>query len=171
MSIAELVLEARQEAGLTQRELAALAGTSQPAVNRYEHGIQLPTLPTLERLLRACDRELVVGSRSGRGPVHSARGGVGTTAARLRACRGRLLEAARRNGIRNVRVFGSLARGAEEARDVDLLVDLTSDGTLLDIVGFRQYAEELLEVPVDVATLDLLKPHVRGEVLADAVPL
>lgn len=53
-----LVREARARAGLTQAELAARAGTSQSAVARYELAEVLPSLETLDRLIRACDLEL-----------------------------------------------------------------------------------------------------------------
>ena len=53
-----IVQEARRRAGLTQRELAARAGTSQPAIARIERGRQIPSVETLQRILRACDLEL-----------------------------------------------------------------------------------------------------------------
>ena len=39
-------------------ELAERAGTSKPTVSRYENGLVDPRADTLERLLRACGREL-----------------------------------------------------------------------------------------------------------------
>jgi predicted nucleotidyltransferase len=69
-------------------------------------------------------------------------------------------------------VFGSLARGeAVPASDVDLLVDLEPGRTLLDIAGFRREAQEILDMPVDVATPDMLKERIRAEVLSEALPL
>ncbi len=53
-----LVQEARRRAGLTQRELAERAGTSQAAIARIERGRQSPSLETLERILHACDLEV-----------------------------------------------------------------------------------------------------------------
>jgi len=53
-----IVREARRRAGLTQRELAARAGTSQSAIARIERGRQIPSVETLQRILRACDLEL-----------------------------------------------------------------------------------------------------------------
>ena len=50
--------EARRTAGLTQRQLAARAGTSQSAVARYERAKSMPDIPTLQRLLEACGLEL-----------------------------------------------------------------------------------------------------------------
>jgi transcriptional regulator with XRE-family HTH domain len=53
-----LLREARERAGLTQRELARRAGTSQPAIARYERARSMPDVETLTRLLRACGYEL-----------------------------------------------------------------------------------------------------------------
>jgi transcriptional regulator with XRE-family HTH domain len=50
---ASLIREARERAGLTQQDLATRAGVPQSTVSVYERGIRIPTLPTLERLLRA----------------------------------------------------------------------------------------------------------------------
>lgn len=48
-----LIREARRRAGLSQGELAARAGTSQPAIARLERGLSTPNLATLERLANA----------------------------------------------------------------------------------------------------------------------
>ena len=58
----ELIREARLRAGLSQRALARKAGTSQPAVARYESGAASPSWTTLKRLMGACGRELRVGT-------------------------------------------------------------------------------------------------------------
>jgi predicted nucleotidyltransferase len=69
-------------------------------------------------------------------------------------------------------VFGSLARGeAAPASDIDLLVELEPDRTLLDLAAFRREAAEILGTPVDVATPDMLKERIRPEVETEAVPL
>jgi len=71
-----------------------------------------------------------------------------------------------------LRAFGSLARGeATDESDVDLLVDLKSGHTLLDLAAFRREAGEILGLPVDVATADMLKSRIRDEVLGEALPL
>jgi transcriptional regulator with XRE-family HTH domain len=53
-----IIREARRHAGLTQRELAERARTSQAAIARIERGRQVPSLETLQRILRACGLEL-----------------------------------------------------------------------------------------------------------------
>lgn len=90
----------------------------------------------------------------------------------LVANRSALLAAAERRRARHVRVFGSVARGENsESSDVDLLVSLDAGASLLDLIGFACDAEDILGVRVDVGTPESLRPHVRDEVLADAVTL
>jgi transcriptional regulator with XRE-family HTH domain len=46
-----IIEHARRLAGLTQADLAALAGTSRPTLSAYESGRKSPTLATTERIL------------------------------------------------------------------------------------------------------------------------
>ncbi len=83
-----------------------------------------------------------------------------------------ILAAAARHGARNVRVFGSVARGeASEGSDLDLLVEMDPDRTLMDLGGLLMEIQNLIPVRVDIATEGLLRPKVRERVLSDAVPL
>lgn len=83
-----------------------------------------------------------------------------------------ILVLARRHGAKNVRVFGSLARGeGREGSDLDLLVTLAEGRSLLDLVGLKQDVEDLLHLPVDVVTERALSPYLRERVLSEAVPL
>lgn len=63
MSTEELLVRARRAAGLSQHDLAALAGTSRPTLSAYEHGRKSPTLETAARLLRAAGFELAIRPR------------------------------------------------------------------------------------------------------------
>ena len=67
MSIGRDLLRARKRAGLSQRELAARAGVPQSTVARIETGVIDPRYSTVERLIDACDDELVVTPRPGKG--------------------------------------------------------------------------------------------------------
>jgi transcriptional regulator with XRE-family HTH domain len=58
MDAATLVRDARRRAGLTQAELAARAGISQPVVAAYERGRRDPTVGMLDKLLRAAGFEV-----------------------------------------------------------------------------------------------------------------
>ncbi|HEX6960564.1 MAG TPA: nucleotidyltransferase domain-containing protein [Lacipirellula sp.] len=83
-----------------------------------------------------------------------------------------ILRIAAKHGARNVRVFGSTARGsATDGSDVDILVDLDDGRSLLDQVGLQQELEELLGRKVDVVVQGGISPYLEGRILAEAVPL
>ena len=90
----------------------------------------------------------------------------------IREKRQEILEIAARHGAYNVRMFGSVARGeADEASDVDILVELEPNRSLLDLGGFLADVQELLGCKVDVVTEKGLKTRIRDRVLQEAVPL
>lgn len=64
MQLARIMRHLRQVAGLTQEELAAHIGVTQPQVARIERGASIPTLETLDRVAKALDRHLVIGMLS-----------------------------------------------------------------------------------------------------------
>lgn len=83
-----------------------------------------------------------------------------------------ILEIARRHGLRDVRVFGSMARGdASETSDVDLLVSLPPDRTGLALGGLLMDVQDLLQRKVDVVTDRGLHPALRNRILKEAQPL
>jgi predicted nucleotidyltransferase len=83
-----------------------------------------------------------------------------------------ILRIAAKYGAHNVRVFGSTARGeASDGSDVDILVDLADDRSLLDQVGLQQELEEVLGRKVDVVVEGGISPYLEKRILAEAVPL
>jgi predicted nucleotidyltransferase len=90
----------------------------------------------------------------------------------LKGKRDEIIAIATRHGARNIRIFGSAARGEDdEDSDVDVLVDLEPGRSLLDLGGLLMDLQELLDRRVDVATVGGLRPRIRERVLAEAVPL
>ena len=122
----------RQDAGLSQRQLALRAGVPQPNIAAYESGRRSPAAETLARL----DAALSV-----------------PTLERVRAVRDQLIQAAQRRRLSELRVFGSVARGqAGSGSDVDLLVHPGTEASVFDLAGFMADAEELLGIDVDVVS-------------------
>lgn len=79
---------------------------------------------------------------------------------------------ARKHGAKNIRVFGSVARGeADERSDLDFLVEMEAGRSLLDLGGLQYDLEALLGHPVDVVTERGLKPRMRERILEEAVAL
>lgn len=86
--------------------------------------------------------------------------------------RRQILEIAQQHGARNIRLFGSLARGeTTETSDLDLLIDMEPGRNLLDLIAIKQDLEDLLGCKVDVVTEAAISPHLRDRVLHEAVHL
>jgi predicted nucleotidyltransferase len=90
----------------------------------------------------------------------------------LRQRREQILALAGRHGARNVRVFGSVARGdAVAGSDLDLLVDFDPGRSLMDHGELVMDLEAVLDCRVDVVSARGLRDRFRARVLADAVVL
>lgn len=90
----------------------------------------------------------------------------------LKEKREEILRLCAEHGARNVRFFGSIARGEADAQsDVDFLVEMEPGRSLFDVGGLQYELERLLGRPVDVVTERGLKARIRDRVLREAVPL
>ena len=75
-----------------------------------------------------------------------------------------------RHRVLSVRVFGSVLHGKDtEDSDLDLLVEPTSETTLMDIAKIQVEVAKLLNVSVDVLTPNALPDKFRAQVLTEAV--
>lgn len=84
----------------------------------------------------------------------------------LRQQRERILSIAAKHGARNIRVFGSVARGEEGPdSDIDFLVEMDPGRSLMDLGGLQIDLQDLLSQRVDVVTQKGLK----GELLSRAL--
>ena len=150
VTFAERLKLRRAAAGLTQRELANLSGMKQPLIAAIESGARQPTAAArqvLDRALQVRPSQL------------------------LQIARDQVLEAVRAIGGQNVRVFGSVAKGADEAdSDIDLLVSFPPGADIVTLLTLEEDLSNLLTVPVDVVSAGSSGP-VRERALAEAVPL
>jgi len=101
---------------------------------------------------------------------------VSSPADLLRQNREAIIDVLLRHGVKDVRVFGSVARGDDEPdSDIDLLVELqgerSSGGELLDVLELSELLSALVGTRVDVITVRSLRSEVRELALAESVPL
>jgi predicted nucleotidyltransferase len=90
----------------------------------------------------------------------------------VEAHRDEIKEIVARHHGRSVALFGSVARGDEGPdSDIDFLVELAPDARPFEILAIGADLEAALGVKVDVGTAGSLRPRLRDEVLAEAVPL
>ena len=90
----------------------------------------------------------------------------------LKENREEILSISRRHGARNVRIFGSAARGeSDENSDVDFLVEMEPGRSLLDLGGLMTDLRELLGREVDIVTEDGLYWLLCRRILKEAKAL
>lgn len=165
MDVSQMLRESRRRAGLSQRQLARGAGTSQPAIARYERGSAAPSLSTLLRILAVLglDLEVVARESKSRPP--------GTVGHRLDERREALRLVLDRYGATRPIVFGSVARGEDRpGSDLDLLVDLERP-TLVGLSALEHELTEALGRKVDLAVPGTLRPEVLRQARSEGVPL
>jgi predicted nucleotidyltransferase len=76
------------------------------------------------------------------------------------------------SGMANPRVFGSAASGDDrEDSDLDLLVDPSSETSLLDVAKLRLAIETAVGVKIDLLTPKSLPSTFREKVLSEAIPV
>ncbi|TAM71130.1 MAG: XRE family transcriptional regulator [Microbacteriaceae bacterium] len=145
----QLLRAAREDAQLTQRELARRSGVQQSHIAAIESGTRTVSPELLVRLLRAADyRPSVPLEREAR----------------------RIRNIAAERGIGNVRVFGSALHGTDRFdSDLDLLVDVPPGAAPFALATFVSHVQDLLGFPVDVV-VDRAGGF-ADRIRAEAVPL
>ena len=137
--------DARRARGESKADVARGAGLSEPAVRRLFSGANPnPTVKTLDAIAEHLGLALTFErSEASEAPTLEA----------LRRRADEIAEIVAAHGGRNVRVFGSVARGqARPGSDVDLLVDLDRGTSLFGLSAMEIELEQLLGCPVDVVT-------------------
>ena len=90
----------------------------------------------------------------------------------IKSQKNKITELAQKRGIRNIRIFGSYAHGQADANsDLDLLITMDPDRSLLDRIGFMHDMEDLLHLKVDVVNENALHHLIRQKVLNDGIAL
>jgi predicted nucleotidyltransferase/DNA-binding XRE family transcriptional regulator len=169
ITAAALLRQARKRAGLSQVELAARAGVTQSVISAYESGHRQPSVPALAALVDVAGYDLVMGVRRQPSRLKRLSGPVGR---RVRRHRNDLLGAAAAHGVKNLRVFGSVARGEDHPdSDVDLLADLPPGLSLFGLGRVGAELKAILGARVDLIPAGDLKPGARERVERDLVTL
>ena len=89
---------------------------------------------------------------------------------RIKRIRRLVVPILRRNGVVHAGIFGSFARGtASKTSDLDMLVKLKKDGTLLDLVGLKLELEDRLGRRVDIITYSSIYHMLRDRILEEEI--
>jgi len=75
-------------------------------------------------------------------------------------------------GVKRAALFGSYVRGnVKKSSDIDILVDIKRDISLLDFVGIKLELEEALKKKVDLVEYNTIKPLLREKILQEQVKI
>lgn len=152
-------------AGTLHKELTRLAEAGvlmKKAVGnqvQYRANTECPVYEELSRMLQKLTGQVMEESKGQQTKMSNI----------VEQYRNQILTLARENGVRNVRVFGSMARNeARSDSDLDLLVDIEKGKSGLALGGFLADVSELVHRKVDVVTEKSLHPRIRDKVLHEA---
>jgi len=82
--------------------------------------------------------------------------------------RRKILPILQRYGVKRVGLFGSCVRGQMTAdSDLDILVEIEQDISLLDFVGLKLEIEQALNRKVDLVEYSTIKPLLRERILSE----
>lgn len=105
-------------------------------------------------------------------PKGKAQSVVVDLSALVKSKRDEILKIASTHGAHNVRLFGSVARGqAGPKSDIDFLIKLDAERSLMDHVALIQDLEDLLGRKVEVVSEGAVHWYIRDRVLAEAKAL
>lgn len=72
--------------------------------------------------------------------------------------------------IKRAGLFGSYVRGdMREDSDIDILVEIEDDISLLDFVGIKLEIEDILGKKVDLVEYDTIKPLIKEKIIKEQV--
>ena len=72
--------------------------------------------------------------------------------------------------VKSMGVFGSFVRGKQKKKsDIDILVDIKEDISLLDYIGIKLELERALKRKVDLVEYSTIKPLIRERILQEQV--
>jgi len=73
----------------------------------------------------------------------------------------------RRYGVTKAALFGSAVKGKGAPSDIDILVQIDDDISLLQFVALKLELEQILQKSVDLVEYDTIKPRLRDSILKE----
>ncbi|MBU1045733.1 nucleotidyltransferase family protein [Patescibacteria group bacterium] len=79
-----------------------------------------------------------------------------------------ILPILKKHDIKKAAIFGSLVRGeAKKNSDVDIVIQIEKDISLLDFIGIKLEIEDTLGRKIDLVEYDTLKPIIKERILSE----
>lgn len=83
--------------------------------------------------------------------------------------RQQILDLATRYNVKNIKVFGSVAKGEDGPNsDIDFLVDCKEDCSLFDLIALKDDLQQILHRKIDLVTPDSVHWTIRNRIIGEA---
>ena len=84
----------------------------------------------------------------------------------------KVLSILKSNKVTRAGIFGSYARGEDkENSDIDILVELNEDLSLLEVIRLKNLLEKTIKKKVDLVEYSLIRKELRDIILKEAIPI
>ena len=91
---------------------------------------------------------------------------------KLKKYKKEILKIASLHGVKNIKVFGSVARGEQNQNsDIDFVVEMKKGKTILNRIALMQDLKNLLGQEVDVVTYKSLRERIKQDIIKDSVEI
>jgi len=88
----------------------------------------------------------------------------------VKQIRKKILPILHRHGIEKAGLFGSIVRDElKEESDIDILIEIKKDISLLDFIGIKLELEDELGTKIDLVEYDTIKPRLKDRILKEQV--
>jgi uncharacterized protein len=88
----------------------------------------------------------------------------------VKQIRKKILPILRQHGIKKAGLFGSIVRDElKEESDIDILIEIKKDISLLDFIGIKLELEDVLGKNIDLVEYDTIKPRLKDRILKEQV--
>ena len=84
----------------------------------------------------------------------------------------RVIPLLKKYGVKKAGIFGSYARGEQkENSDIDILVKISDDIGLLEIIRLKRMLQKAVKRKVDILEYETIRPEMKKSILEDEVPI
>ena len=84
----------------------------------------------------------------------------------------KLIPILRKNKVTKAGIFGSYARGEQNAKsDVDILIKINDRVGLVEFINLKMAIEELLRKKVDLVEYDTIRPEIKDNIIRDEISI
>jgi len=91
---------------------------------------------------------------------------------KIESIKAKIIPVLKKNGVTKAGIFGSYARGEQKKNsDVDILVKINDDRSLLEVIGLKLMLEKNLKKKVDLVEYCTIRKELKDSILNDEIKI